>query len=93
VDDILSQVLPWLAGVNPLVAFGLLAVWLVFGDKIKDVLARLRPSAPNPADPLEDHPLLDLLWRRLKSRFADKPLDEDDDDLYVRLVKALKDAK
>lgn len=97
-EDVLSQVLAWLAGVNPLYAGLALFVWMLFGDKIKDVLGRIKLPRPDPGpvvkpDPLEEHPLLDLLWKRLKKRFEEKAPDTDDEDLFVALARAIKDGK
>ncbi len=103
-DGLFELILNYVSGINPLYAVLLAALWLVFGEKIKTALAALlsrlkrQPDAdPAPADGsdldewLEQHPLLDRLWQRLKDRVkdaADGTIDED--DLYLEILKALR---
>lgn len=103
-EDLFNQLVAWLATVNPLYAFAALAVWMLFGDKIKALLSRIplpkfppSPSKPKdepnsgPSDPLEDNPLLDLIWQRLKKKWTEHP--GEDEDKLAKLVKAIKDTQ
>ncbi len=91
-----------------LIAVALLALfggrikdWLG-GLKLPNLRPAPKPDEPKPAPSpdvdldewLEQHPLLDRLWQKLKLRFADAATDEDqdEDDLYVSLTRAIKSA-
>jgi hypothetical protein len=109
VDEFVNSVLHCLGQINPLYAALGLAVWILFGAKIKGLLGSIKlpslPSLPNqparPVDPktdlnawLEAHPLLDRLWVRLKDQFAQVPDGKiDEDTLYLKLLEAIKNVK
>lgn len=102
-DDLYQQILCWLAGINPLYAFAAAALWVVFGSRIKALLAKIPLPKLRPTDPkndekndvekwLEEHPLLDRLWKRLKEEFKVKVDGVGEDDAYVALLEALRKA-
>lgn len=110
-EDFFNALVHCLGQINPLYAVLAVAVWVLFGEKIKGLLARLpfklpdlkrpepEPDAPSePTDPLDDwleeHPLLDRLWQRLKLKFTETVQDDvDEDELYVKLLKAIRETK
>lgn len=106
-DDLLNPLLLALKSVNPLLYVAALVVLALFGDKLRGLLGKfklptLTPKPVAPADPkadpdrwLEDNPLLDRIWRLAKEKFREKVLTGkvSEDDLYVAVVKAIKDAE
>ena len=110
VEELFTALLHCLGQINPLYAALALGLWVLFGDKLKALLGRIplprlpdaKPVGPpvpdDTPDPLDDwlenNPLLDRLWQRLKLRFTETVEDDvDEDELYLMLLKAIKEAK
>lgn len=88
-EDILTPILDCLAKANVWYAVAALAVWYFFSGYIKTALSKI-PGLRTPVDPLEDHALLDRIWQQVKGKFAGKD-DPEFDDLYQKILKAIKD--
>lgn len=108
-EDLVNALIHCLGQINPLYAALALGVYALFGNRLKGVLggllARLprlpqvpaQPEAPK-TDPLNDwfekHPYLDRLWERLKEKFKAVPDGKvDEDQLFLKLLEAIKDVE
>lgn len=100
-NSILDCVLTHLGGVHPVVAAGLavLVFWLRTKGWLQVKMPSLpsrpepTPATPDVPDPLADSPLLKRLRDKLKDIFAARVIDggEDDDDVYVDMLKRMRD--
>lgn len=105
-EDVLNQLIALLGGSGHWVGYLAAALLFLFRDRVLDKLG-VKPKPADPVEPdevddeeqdetdawLEEHPLLDRLWKRLKEKFADKVLtgEEGEDEVYAELLVAIRD--
>lgn len=92
----MDAILAFLSTSYPAIGGVLLVLWLVFGDRIKALFKKTVPGQPDSADVLaidkwlEQHPLLDRVWVRVKEKFTDLLKNTSEDDAYSAILDALK---